>query len=150
MSKPQLLKKKLFQTFASDCEESSITLEKVYIFSAFWASLYSVLKSFDVAVADKVEEISVVKDVIGGSKVADACKFDSYCCRCLSVYTQKWFNITSLMSVIGADVLGASQLFPDVENEPKVADDALIDVSNRTDVLFCWMYRQYRQWRGEA
>ena len=128
VSKPQLLKKKLFQTFASDCEESS----------------------FDVAVADKVEEISVVKDVIGGSKVADACKFDSYCCRCLSVYTQKWFNITSLMSVIGADVLGASQLFPDVENEPKVADDALIDVSNRTDVLFCWMYRQYRQWRGEA
>ena len=54
------------------------------------------------------------------------------------------------MSVIGADVLGASQLFPDVENEPKVADDALIDVSNRTDVLFCWMYRQYRQWRAEA
>ena len=125
VSKPQLLKKKLFQTFASDCEESS----------------------FDVAVADKVEENSVVKDVIGGSKVADACKFDSYCCRCLSVYTQKWFNITSLMSAIGADVLGASQLFPDVENEPKVADDALIDVSNRTDVLFCWMYRQ---WRGEA
>ena len=41
------------------------------------------------------------------------------------------------MTVIDADVHGASQLFPDVENEPKVADDALIDVSNRTDVLFC-------------
>ena len=137
MSKPQLFKKILFSTFASDCEESSITLEKVYIFSAFWASLYSVLKSFDVAVADKVEEISIVKDVIGGSKV------DSYCCRCLCVYAQKWFNIPSLMSVIDADVLDASPLFPDVENEPKVADDALIDVSNKTDVLFCWMYRQY-------
>ena len=38
------------------------------------------LKSFDVAVSDKVSEIRVVKDVTGGSKVADACKFDSYCC----------------------------------------------------------------------
>ena len=52
-------------------------------------------------------------------------------------HAQKWFNITSLMTVIDADVHGASQLFPDVENEPKVANDALIDVSNRTDVLFC-------------
>ena len=42
------------------------------------------LKSFDVAVADKVEEIRVVKDVISGSKVADACKFDNVCqCLCL-------------------------------------------------------------------
>ena len=44
--------------------ESCIAIEKVYIFSVFLASLYSVLKSFDVAVADKVEEIRVVKDVI--------------------------------------------------------------------------------------
>ena len=65
--------------------ESSIAIEKVYFFSVFLASLYSVLKSFDVAVSDKVSEIRVVKDVTGGSKVADACKFDSYCCRCLCV-----------------------------------------------------------------
>ena len=39
------------------------------------------------------------------------------------------------MSVIDADVLDASPLFPDVENEPKVADDALIDVSNSSVLL---------------
>ena len=103
------------------------------------------LKSFDVAVADKVGEIRVVKDENGGSK--DACKIDSYCCRCLCVlrHAQKWFNITSFMSVIDADVHGASQLVQDVEKELKIADDALIDVSNRTDVLFCWMFSQNRR-----
>ena len=40
-------------------------------------------------------------------------------------------------------------LLDHVENEPKVADDALFDDSNRTDVLFCWMFRLIDDAKGK-